>query len=198
MDKFMFVPSLTENLPSAVPPEPILVTPLNVAAPPELILNRLVELVAKSNVFAADKYIPFVGTDAPLGMKADAVAVELNDALNPAKAVAKVINPVDLVIVKGVSINAPASEYLRIKKLAPALDPDSVPLTSKFIRLELSERNEILFATDTFASKLAISAVAPPSKCSFVVGFAMPIPNSPVCSKETNSAVFASLKILNL
>jgi hypothetical protein len=52
----------------------------------ELILKRLVELVAKSNVFAADKYIPFVGTDAPLGMKADAVAVELNDALVPDKA----------------------------------------------------------------------------------------------------------------
>jgi hypothetical protein len=105
-------------------------------------------------------------------MKADAVAVELNDALNPAKAVAKVINPVDLVIVKGVSINAPASEYLRIKKLAPALDPDSVPETSKFIRLELSDLNDKLFATDTFASKLAIKADAPPSKCIFVVEFA--------------------------
>ena len=136
--------------------------------------------------------------DELVGMKADAKRIELNVPLNPFKLPPKVINPVDRVIWKGVSINAPASEYRLIKKSAPALDPDSVPLTSKFIRLELSERNEILFATDTFASKLAIMAVAPPSKCSFVVGFAIPIPNSPVCKRETNSAVFASLKILNL
>jgi hypothetical protein len=46
-------------------------------------VSLLVELVAKSNVLAADKYIPFVGTDAPLGIKADAVAVELNVAAAP-------------------------------------------------------------------------------------------------------------------
>jgi hypothetical protein len=55
----------------------------NVAAPVDAILNRLAELVAKSNVFAADKYIPFVGTVAPLGMNAVAVADEAKVAAPP-------------------------------------------------------------------------------------------------------------------
>ena len=48
---------------------------------PILILLPL--FVAKFNVFAAPKYIPFVGIDEEVGINADAEAVELNEALVP-------------------------------------------------------------------------------------------------------------------
>ena len=46
-------------------------------------LIRFTLFVAKFNVFAAPKYIPFVGIVEPVGINADAVAVELNEALVP-------------------------------------------------------------------------------------------------------------------
>ena len=82
----------------------------NVAAPVEDIESLFVVFVAKFKVFAALKYIPLVGTVAPLGINAVAVAVLEKLALVPLNAVDKLIAPVERVIVKGVSIKEPASE----------------------------------------------------------------------------------------
>ena len=74
-----------------------------------------------------------------------------------------VVTPVERTIVKGVSNKEPASVKVLKKKSAPTFEPDSVPETSKFILALLSERYEILFAIETFASKFAINAEAAPS-----------------------------------
>ena len=53
---------------------------LNVAAPVEAMDKAFVVFVAKFKVFAALKYIPFVGTVAALGINDVAVTLELNVA----------------------------------------------------------------------------------------------------------------------
>ena len=62
-------------------------TPLDGAAidqlPVEFIEPRKVEFDASATVFAADKYIPFVGTEDPLGTNAVAVLVLDNVELVP-------------------------------------------------------------------------------------------------------------------
>ena len=68
-DKVLDVPTLI--LVAAVTLE------LNVAAPVEAMESLFPLFVAKSKVFAALKYIPLVGTVAPLGINAVAVFVEL-------------------------------------------------------------------------------------------------------------------------
>ena len=90
--------------------------------PVEFTDHRRVELLANAAVFAAERYSPFVGTDAPLGINAEPVTV-----LENAPVVA--VNPVMLTVLEKTPV-VPIRPPVSVPPASGKYDPSTPDATA--------------------------------------------------------------------